>query len=80
MRVQIALGFLASGSPLLRPPSVFAQYLEVVRFLGLIDVKDPLEEGMVTHSSVLAWRIPGAGEPGGLPSMGRSGSDTTEAT
>ena len=25
---------------------------------------------MVTHSSVLAWRIPGAGEPGGLPSMG----------
>ena len=25
---------------------------------------------MVTHSSVLAWRIPGTGEPGGLPSMG----------
>ena len=25
---------------------------------------------MATHSSVLAWRIPGAGEPGGLPSMG----------
>ena len=24
---------------------------------------------MATHSSVLAWRIPGAGEPGGLPSM-----------
>ena len=32
--------------------------------------EDPLEEGMATHSSVLAWRIPGAGEPGGLPSMG----------
>ena len=29
-----------------------------------------LEKGMVTHSSVLAWRIPGTGEPGGLPSMG----------
>ena len=29
-----------------------------------------LEEEMVTHSSVLAWRIPGTGEPGGLPSMG----------
>ena len=28
-----------------------------------------LEEGMATHSSVLAWRIPGMGEPGGLPSM-----------
>ena len=27
-------------------------------------------EGMATHSSVLAWRIPGTGEPGGLPSMG----------
>ena len=31
---------------------------------------DSLEEGMATHSSVLAWRIPGTGEPAGLPSMG----------
>ena len=32
---------------------------------------------MATHSSVLAWRIPGVGEPGGLPSMGshRAGHD-----
>ena len=30
----------------------------------------PLEKEMATHSSVLAWRIPGTGEPGGLPSMG----------
>ena len=29
-----------------------------------------LEEEMATHSSVLAWRIPGMGETGGLPSMG----------
>ena len=29
-----------------------------------------LEEEMTTHSSVLAWRIPGTGEPGGLPFMG----------
>ena len=29
-----------------------------------------LEEEMATHSSVLAWRISGTGEPGGLPSMG----------
>ena len=29
-----------------------------------------LEKEMATHSSVLAWRIPGAGEPGGLPSVG----------
>ena len=29
-----------------------------------------LEKEMATHSSVLVWRIPGTGEPGGLPSMG----------
>ena len=29
-----------------------------------------LEKEMATHFSVLAWRIPGTGEPGGLPSMG----------
>ena len=29
-----------------------------------------LEKEMATHSNVLAWRIPGTGEPGGLPSMG----------
>ena len=31
--------------------------------------EDPLEKEMATHSSVLAWRIPGMGEPGGLLSM-----------
>ena len=31
---------------------------------------DALEKEMATHSSVLAWRIPGLGEPGGLPSLG----------
>ena len=38
------------------------------------------EKEMATHSSVLAWRIPGTGEPDGLPSRGRTESDTTEAT
>ena len=38
-----------------------------------------LEKETETHSSVLAWRIPGTGEPGGLPSMG-SQLDTTEVT
>ena len=32
--------------------------------------EDLLEKEMATHSSVLAWRIPGTGEPGGLPSLG----------
>ena len=35
-----------------------------------LDGEDALEEGVVTHRSVRAWRIPGTGEPGGLPSMG----------
>ena len=39
-----------------------------------------LEKEMATHSSVLAWRIPGTGEPGGLPSMGshRVGSNWSD--
>ena len=31
-----------------------------------LDWEDPLEEGMATHSSIIAWRIPVAEEPGGL--------------
>ena len=45
-----------------------------VRFLG---GEDPLEEGMATHSNILAWRIPWTEEPGGLQSIG-SELDTTE--
>ena len=39
-----------------------------------------LEKEMATHSSVLAWRIPGTGEPGGLPSLGshRVGHDWSD--
>ena len=38
-----------------------------VRFLGW---EYPLEKGMATHSSILAWKIPWTEEPGGLQSMG----------
>ena len=38
-----------------------------VRSLGQ---KDPLEKGMVAHSSILAWRIPWTEDPGRLQSMG----------
>ena len=42
-----------------------------VRDAGLIlGEEDPLEEGMATHSSILAWRIPWTAEPGGLQSIG----------
>ena len=40
--------------------------------------KDPLEEGMATHSSILAWRIPWAEGPGRLQSMGSQELDMTE--
>ena len=46
-----------------------------VQYLGL---EDPLEKGMVTHFSILAWRIPWTEKPGGLPSWGHKESDTTE--
>ena len=39
--------------------------------------EDPLEKGMATHSSILAWRIPLTEEPGGLQSMGHKELDTT---
>ena len=46
-----------------------------VQFLGQ---EEPLEEGIATHSSILAWRIPWTEEPGGLQSMCRKETDTTE--
>ena len=40
--------------------------------------QDPLEKGVATHSSVLAWRIPWIEVPGGLQSMGSQEVSTTE--
>ena len=37
---------------------------------GSLDWEDPLEKEMATHFSILAWRIPWTGEPGGLPYIG----------
>ena len=45
-----------------------------VRSLGR---EDPLEMGMATHSSILAWEIPWREEPGGLQSMGLQRVETT---
>ena len=42
--------------------------------------EDPLEEGMATHSSILAWRIPWTEEPHGLGPYGRKELDMTEVT
>ena len=46
-----------------------------VLFLGL---KDPLEEDMAAHCSILAWKILWTEEPGGIQSMGPKELDTTE--
>ena len=43
-----------------------------------LDLEDLLEEGMTTYSSILAWRVLWAEEPGGLQSMGFKDSDMTE--
>ena len=40
--------------------------------------EDPLEKGMATHSSILAWKIAWTEEPGGIQSMGSQESGTTE--
>ena len=45
-----------------------------VRSLGQ---EDPLEKGMATHSSILAWEIPWTEDPGGLQSIGSQESDRT---
>ena len=49
------------------PPATQETQEMQVQSLGREDL---LEKEMATHSSVLAWRIPGTGEPHGLPSMG----------
>ena len=56
------------------PPAMWETW---VRSLGW---EDPLEEGMATHSSILARTIPWTEEPGGLQSWGHKEWDTAEAT
>ena len=47
---------------------------------GSLGQENPLEEGLATHSSILARRILWTEEPGGLQSMGSEESDMTEVT
>ena len=54
--------------------------MEATQVLSLSQ-EDPLEEGMATHSSILAWRIPWTEEPGmGYSPQSHIESDTTEVT
>ena len=47
-------------------------------WVGSLGQEDPLEKGMATHSSILAWRGPWTEEPGRLQLQGHKESDTTE--
>ena len=60
------MGF-PTGSVVKNPPAMQELQETWVQSLGW---KDPLEEGMATHSSLLAWRIPWTEEPGRLQSIG----------
>ena len=46
-------------------------------WVGSLGQANPLKEGMTTHSSILAWRIPWTEQPGGLQSTGLQELDTT---
>ena len=64
----------ASGVPVVKKKKKAFQQETWIQYLGW---KDPLEEEMATHSSILAWRIPWAEEPGRLQFMGLQESETT---
>ena len=59
---------------------IYFLYFDFVSYISSNGGEDPLEEGMGTHSSILAWRIPWTEESGGLQSIGWQSWTTTEAT
>ena len=68
---------LPSGSAVKNPPAM----LELQEaWVGLLGREDPLEQGMATHSSTLAWKIPWTEEPGGLLSCGCKELDMADVT
>ena len=67
IKACICLCVLPSDSALKYPPAMQESQEMQVQFLGQ---EDPLEEGMASHSSILAWRIPRTEELLGLQSIG----------
>ena len=63
MRAVFFVGFMVSSAVTLLSRTGLSDFTFTFHFHAL-------EKEMATHSSVLAWRIPGMGEPGGLPSLG----------
>ena len=62
------------AQPVKNPPAMWETWVRILAW------EDPLEKEKATHSSVLAWRIPGTGSLVGCRLWGRTESDTTEAT
>ena len=70
---QVSVGTASSsfeGSPQLVTQTVKTLPAVQETWVQSLDWEYPLEEGMATHSSILAWRIPRTEEPSGLQSMG----------
>ena len=72
-----ACGFTPEGSVVKNLPTTARNTRDVDWILGW---EDPLEKGMATHSSILAWEVPRTEEPGRLWSIGLQESDMTNHT
>ena len=73
--VTVSIVSPSSCHEVMGPDSLIAQMVKSLPAVLETQVQSlgreyPLEKEMATHSSVLAWRIPGTARPGGLPSMG----------
>ena len=63
LRLLAFLGASLVAQMVKNPPAMWETWVQS------LDQEDPLEKGMATHSSILAWRIPWTEEPGGLQSL-----------
>ena len=64
----MAISRASQAALVVKNPSANVGYAGVV--CSILGQEDPLEKGMGTHCSILAWRIPWTEEPGGLQSIG----------
>ena len=67
--ILLSLGFLVAQL-VKNPPAMRESWVQSLSW------EEPLEKGMATHSSILAWKIPWTEEPGALQSMGSQKSQT----
>ena len=74
-------GFVTSHRKAILERTRISENEELFMLLTFFERKhENKSEEMAAYSSILAWRIPGTGEPGGLLSMGHTESDTIEVT